>query len=262
METKYNLQIKDIKDIWQLSESTDEFMDYVESRLLGKSKEPAFDSRVGEIPEDFLEEAFKQDKEGNFQNQLRYVVKKLLFSMLEFDAKNTTTLEYVSRLVYLAEVIDLESVFPVIYGFVLCPEYKTLPGVHTADIYVQFLRALAQLQPPMDLSVFWVKRFYDDDYIQYAQPIFAGLRRSSLEHTGSALFRLILIADKHPEFLDKNRALRPMIKVCQDTKSTQLLAKGFSSLPAIEQKKVMDAICNLDSDLIQPLETILKSYNS
>jgi hypothetical protein len=259
METKYNLKIK---DIWQLSESTDEFMDYVESRLLGKSKEPVFDSRVGEIPEDFLEEAFKQDKEGNFRHQLRNVVKKLLFGKLEFDAEDTATLEYVSRLVYLAEVIELESVFPVIFRFVLCPEYKNRAGIHTADIYVQFLRALAQLQPPMDLSGFWVKRFYDDDYIQYAQPLFTGLRRSSLEHTGSALSRLISIADNYPEFLDKNRALRPLIKVCQDTKSAQLLAKGFSSLPAIEQKKVMDAICNLDPDLIQPLETVLKSYNS
>jgi len=36
------------------------------------------------------------------------------------------------------------------------------------------------------------------------------------------------------------------------------MAKGFSYLIATEQKKVVDAICNLDPDLIQPLRTDIK----
>jgi len=255
METRHNLQIKNIEDIWRLPD--EELIDYVKLRLQGKSIEPAFDTRVGETPEDFLEEAFKQDKKGDFKDRLNKVVENLLFSNLKFDAGNIATLEYVSRLVYLAEVIDLKFALPAIYRFVLYTGDRNRPGIHTADVYVQFLRALAQLQPPMDLSGFWVKRFYDDDYIQYAQPLFTGLRRSSFEHTGSALPRLFFIADNYPKYLDKNRALRPLIKVCQDAESIQLLARGFSYLLAGEQKKVADAIWGLDSDLIQPLTMIL-----
>jgi len=257
METRHNLQIKNIEDIWQLP--GEELIDYVKLRLQGKSIEPAFDTRVGEIPEDFLEEAYKQDKKGDFKRRLHGVLKILLFSNIEFDAKDTFALEYVSRLVYLTEVIDLKSAFPVIYVFVSYTGYKNRPGAHTADIYVQFLRALAQLQPLMDLSGFWDSRFKDDGYIQYAQPLFTGLRRSSFEHTGSALPRLFFIADKYPKYLDKNRALRPLIKACQDTESMELMAKGFSYLLADEQKIVKDEILNLDFDLRQPLIMILFS---
>ena len=250
----------DVENLWKLSENHDEFAEYVEARLQGKlfrgkPVEPVFDTYLGEIPEDFLEDACELDKEGTFKERLGKVVEELLlYKLKEHNAEDSTNREYVSRLIYLAEVLELKFAFYIIYGFVQCTEYMELSGAHTSDIYTQFLRALAQFQPPRDLARFWFKRFHHDDYIRYAQPLFTGLRRSSYEDATLSLPRLFILASQYPEHLDQNRALRPFVKkFVDDDNVAEEIIQGFISLTVQNQRRVVDSIRNLHQDLEEPL---------
>jgi hypothetical protein len=251
-----------IKNLWELSQ--DELTEYVEARLKGKLfKEkpvaPVFNTYLDEIPEDFLENAYNLDEEGTFKERLSEVVKKLLtYKSINHNAEDSADREYVSRLIYLAEVLDLKSVFHIIHGFAQCTEYMEKSGAHTPDIYTQFLRALAQLQPPEDLVRFWSNRFHDDDYIRYAQPLFTGLRRSSYKDATLALPRLFFLAEKYKKqkYLDPNRALRPFVKYL-DGKAEKEVIQSFISLP-LKAEKLMTSISNLDGDLQEPLIRLIK----
>jgi hypothetical protein len=252
----------DIEDLWKLSK--DELSEYIEARLTGKlfqgkPVEPIVIIALGEMPENFLASAYKLDKNGAFKRLFNEVVKSFLFRKIELhNVEDELERTLISRLIYLAEILNLDGLSSAIFGFAMSIEYKQKSGAKSPDIYFQFLRALAQFQEAYDLTGFWYKRFSDDYYAEYSQPLFVGLRLSSPEGAGYSLPRLFYIAKEYPGYFDKNLALRPLVKLCaNDGEITQRVAAGFSHLPADEQKMVTELVWDLDRNLIQPLLNVL-----
>jgi len=219
-------------------------------------------SAFDEMPEDFLIQAYKVAKSEDFKKMFRDVIKNFLY--LKRETSNLENAEeniFISRLIYIVEVLNLGDFLPIIFEFAMNTKYMEKIGANSEDIYSQFLRALAQFQESCDLIGFWRKRFDDDYYINYAQTLFTGIRLSSLEDAGNVLPRLFHIAN-HSECLDKNLALAPLIDYCnEDQKRMDQVSTGFKKLSEKDQEDVIESAMELDIRLQDPLLDILFSSN-
>ncbi len=162
MERQINMSELHIDKLEDMSE--DELMAYVRSRLLGEMSEPMVAWSHGELPEQFLIDAYALSTHHDFRSRLKQVVKQLLTG---WRPELHDDIEYGGRLIYLLGRLGVEGGEAILDQFAAEPLLEQLTIDHE-PVKNLVLRTLLDFPGQESRTDLWEPLLDDPQYFDTA----------------------------------------------------------------------------------------------
>ncbi|MBM3238890.1 hypothetical protein FJZ31_21575 [Candidatus Poribacteria bacterium] len=229
-----------------------ELKKFIAARISGLISDVARDTRTRYKPETLLIRTYQTTSDEDFKARFRRVIAELLcdeWYEISNDGKGEIKGEYLSRLLYLVERVQIREAQPAVSSMAFnFKKFAGVRGYYTPDLAVQVLAALAPLQDKDSFYAdFWMSILKDTRWRRYGGAAFTGLRFYGFQESLRGLPLYIKAGMEYPEDINLDVGVMRFVKQNRDRAVLSAIVDRFAKEPEDVRKRLLDALKDIPS---------------